>query len=344
MKFRVEDAIHLVVGAAAAGTLRSAGAQTVLYCDDWLSWGPCSADASKHRAFRISLWGDVDPGCDFSTRVLGSALNKELLACRRSRPIVIWTANTWTGRLSALWLCSALARVRAARAASIYLSDACTPEQFGSKSARTSVELGANGKCQLLATLAKAREVNLAFIESGLRLWQAYASDDPTEFDSARRNRFPDLPLLNFVAGAYGILFPRLAGGRLQLSVMDGVLMEYFATHDSQRWHPVGQVINWILTRHRYLVCALGSERFAWLRLRVWADETAVLEREAPTADGGQPERYRATEAGLGLIRAKAVDFSRAPSLWVGGCQLGLRHARWARRQVGRGWSIVRVL
>jgi hypothetical protein len=254
------EAIHLVVGGFAAGTLRAAGAKTLLHCDDWLAWGPCSSDPVLHQKLRTTQWGRADDGCGYSIHELASALKKARDGADRGRAVVVWTANTWSDRLSMCWLFTVLATAGGPGNSPLYLADLRTRYEPTKRNGYgNSIALGHNTTKQLLIGFTRARAISWSTVQAGAKLWGLYSHADPTAFDSARRRGFPSLPMLRSVSNAYGVFFPRLLRGLLRPSSLDAALLGFFRHHSLEDWHTLGSVVIWIGENHSNLIQALRA-------------------------------------------------------------------------------------
>jgi len=129
-KLKMADAVHLIRGDSAGGTLRHGGARFIVCIRDTLAYGPSSAEPQKHRRVRNAFWTEVS-GLDVSdlddTPTSAHDVESAARAFSSGLPVVVWSGENWSDRLFLWWALDALSRTSLADRPVWLASPVCVP-------------------------------------------------------------------------------------------------------------------------------------------------------------------------------------------------------------------------
>ena len=121
-----QKSVHVIRGDSAAGSLRQAWGRDLIILRDPLCPGPCHTNPARHRHERAAFLRGYGEGiarrnrrshASFLKSLAQDILSADELLARLStfspeKPVVLWTAVSWGGRLSLWWTLDALQRAR----------------------------------------------------------------------------------------------------------------------------------------------------------------------------------------------------------------------------------------
>ncbi len=296
---KIDDAVHLTHGDAAAEAIRRLGAKAILVRRDLLTVGPCDADPERHRALRIGHWKIAEDAEGFlGARELAAAV----AGLPAAQPIVLWASSAWSDQLSLWWALDALAHADLAR---LWLAEPLTDAPLSSAG-------GASAE-QLQSALATARPISPALAQQGAGLWRKFAAPSPLAFDEARRAGAAELPRLAKSADPHGDYFPARDGGRLRLAALDERLLSQM----SDEWQSAAQLVKQAWRDLERVILPHG-DRFVLARLDAWADHGGVERRKERDGDRWSSIDFRLAEPARRLLTDGPDEVSQ------------LHHSGWA--------------
>lgn len=345
---QIDEPVHILLGASAAGTIR--GCTTIVLTDN-LAWGPADPDPVRHGEKRKAFWRDWLLEGPWSvtawerrkwlnavaTEITSSAeLATAIAAYPENRPLLLWTAASWKERLSFWWALDAICQTGLPRERFWVAQPQLT--QYAEPS------LGCFCREQLEAAFACRTPLDHGLLRSGATLWRKYAASSPRAFDAARQRgvrRFPDLTSLGKVHSCF---FPRVTptSTQVQLSHLDQLLFDHLHTDEWVRPHA--------LLQDRYVfddwLMDFGDQTILE-RLHEWSahrpGNPALLSRQERGAGDWTNIAYRLTQHG-GQIRSEGLgQVDEAPTMFVGGCCVYSGRKPWVRWTNGDSWQIVRL-
>jgi hypothetical protein len=308
----IEEAVHVVPGDSAAGSLACCGVEHLIVLGDRPFPGPCDPDPATHlekRRAYLRTFMDYDPGGDSEgvrdrlCLLAAGLLGAEELAGRLGsyvpvRPVVLWTTSTWADRLIFWRVLDALERA-GSDCAGFWAAEPGLPRGHRRENYHPPPMLGSFHTEEHQAAFEHSRPLGTRVLRAGATMWRKFASVSPLEFDAARRKGSPVFPDLGLVSEVWGAYFPRLVGrDRLMLSLADQALLEALRP---DRWLCPLDVIRGERMANLELIDCFVGEHFLDRRLREWAahpGRPAVLARAEPGGGRYMDASYRLTRHG----------------------------------------------
>jgi hypothetical protein len=219
---KLEDAIHLTHGDAAAMTLLGLGAKKVKVRRDLLTVGPCDVDPVRHRTLRHEFWNygepqtpsglpGVDPDEDLKREVAGG-------------PVVIWASRAWSD-LTYLWsLVDALVRIGVDR-----------PYLVRPSAEDPTMPMGGIAPERVRAAFDDVAPLTDDVGRSCLAFWNAYATAEPLGFDELRRRGAAVVPEMGRILEGHGAWFPWREGDAVRVADADADILRGQAAY-VMRW------------------------------------------------------------------------------------------------------------
>ena len=275
----IEQSVHVISGASAAGSLRQAWGRDFIILRDPLCPGPCNVKPARHRQQREAYLRGYLDGMGWRNRracegvAIALAGHSEGLRVRRPpRRLPSGPARTAVDRpvlaRPTQLLVDARCREPLATVAGPLLDCGTDPAGTGTDGRRTRGDaLGQYPSRCLRDAVATLRPLGAEMLRAGTALWRAFAGRSATAFDVARRQGrryFADLPR---VTHGYGCLLPQIVGRRpvrLLLSEFDQALFDALRPDAWQR------PVDLLRSSNRRLIDFFGYYGDLLLPRRLW--------------------------------------------------------------------------
>lgn len=336
-------AVHVIRGASAGGSLKSAGAAPVIMVPDNLALGPSSAVASLHRRLRLRYWRQEWAGTireeydrenlpDEEAIVAGPGLARAALQGERGR-VVLWGSGCWSDLLFLGWALTALERAGIARD---------RVNLAGPLSAAS--PLGYLNPEQLIHFGARLRPVGERRHQAALRLWSAYTSRSPADLERTRRDRDQPFPTFAREAVGYAAFLPQTRhrdGRRLYLSAIDEALLSALS---ERQWRSLPDLLRTPPSKARWPTSAIFAmlryygDFFIETRLRRWCDPSHGIV-EFTEKESRYRLAFRLTPRGSRLLNEGIDDLRAMPPVLIGGYELSPEHP-WVCETWSRSWRM----
>lgn len=344
------EAVHIVAGVSAGGTLYQCGAKEFIFHQDPLCPGPCAVDPIRHVSLRERYWRDIcDDRKSRKRRHMGPKPWMPFFGLRefaarlklhsKRLPIIIWTAASLRDSLAFWWTLDAIERLGFDRTR-LWIGEPQAPANCRNEIERRLVTFPSDW---FRAAFDQLRPLNAATAKSGATLWRQFARSNPLAFDAARRNGRLSIPSLAISAERYGLYFPVAVSDtrmRLRLSALDQSLFETLSTTEWLR--PADPFRRNSCLFHLWIA---DSDLIFLHRLGQWAAHSTqahVLERREDRNNRNPftGVSYRLSNHGARLRDEGLTSPEDAPSMFVGGCCLYSSKRTWVRRECGPNWWI----
>jgi hypothetical protein len=221
----------------------------------------------------------------------------------------LWATPAWSDQLWLWWTLDMLARAGV---------DVARLRWASPRVERALDSAGAAGVASLQEALRQARPIGDDEAERMRRWWSLYAAESPLAFDEARRSDAS----LAAIAEPHGWWFPRLADGKLRLSLLDTAVLR--SLDGEFRAPRFGAEI-----RERLLPPFGDSLLFT--RLRQWSERGAAESRDG---------RFRLAAAGAQLLDGGLAGVGDAPEIFIGGCRVHDAARPFVRRGDDGDWRL----
>jgi hypothetical protein len=356
----LDQSVHVILGAPLAGSLGQAWGRDFIILRDPLCPGPCNVNPVRHRQQREKyLRGYLEGLAQRNRRAYAKylrSLSQEILSAPElvaalaafppAKPVLLWTASSWSDRLSLWWMLDAVKRSRLGLDR-FWIAEPAQPGRVKMEDDLPVTTLGRYPPESLCDAVATLRPLTAELLRAGTALWRAFAGRSATAFDVARqqaRRHFADLPR---VTQGYGFLLPQVGGRRpvrLRLSEFDQTLFDALRADAWQR--PLDL---WGSRRSRLFDFLLYyGDRFLPRRLSEWGQHShrppAVLTREEPRGVNQMTATsFQLTPLGVRLRDEGLHTPGEAPPMFIGGCRLYGSDPTWVRRSRGEQWWVERL-
>jgi hypothetical protein len=333
--FTFGNAVHLVQGSSAGGTLRQSGARFVVPVRDWLVYGPSSSNPIEHRTLRTTFWSEV-LGPDSSESQNAPIAADELEAIGKAfpsgLPLVLWSGENWGERLFLWWALDALSRSSLAHQPLWLASPLLIPDwDFLER-------MGCYLPDQMKVMFGRAQRLGPGSVKAASARWRHFCASTPRGLSELAA---PEEPWLK-VSADYHRLFPRVSGNALRISEFDEALLTAFS---SRAWRvPLALVSPDRLTKHPVLLN--HGDLLPRRRLDEWTEPRPVpvlVRRATGVEHGWKNYEYRLTPHGVRVLKHGLGSNAWAPPIAMGGHAAYDTKRPWAVRQT-RGAQGLRPL
>src|SRR5689334_17811679 len=218
---KLEDAIHLTHGDAAAQLLLNLGATRVRVRRDLLTVGPCDVDPEQHRTLRREFWTGEPV---MASGMPGVDADEDLRREVAGGPVVIWASRAWSD-LTYLWsVVDALVRIGVER-----------PYLVRPTGDDPTMPMGGLPPARVRAAFDDVALLTDDVGRSCLAFWNAYASPEPIAFDELRRRGAQVVPEMGRILEGHSSWFPWREGDSLRVADADAAILRGQAAH-VMRW------------------------------------------------------------------------------------------------------------
>lgn len=367
------DRVVDLAPSAAASTLETLGATSVIPFPDVLTHGPVSPDSKRHRKQRLkylrgfyaSLYsGDVaaikervdaamQPFEDgyLTTEQLGSAAGREAKGGR----FVIWTTPTLEDRVFLWFACHALLeegvaidQIGIAEPQILLPSDVPEEARYANLSQLADVEFE--------AVFDEVFYPEPIYVETAANLWETFATVSPRQLNMSVGHTRKFFPQFFVFIQDYAFLFPRVSelSGYLQKKSSAGALRlsqfdhDLFSSLDEPEFRSAEEVLDEaFLEKYEYL-----GPLVALSRLRVWGESRGdeapyiIVEPCEPNeADSSNPLtqfRYKRGKRGTVLLEEGFDAGRKLPVFTVGNARTYASKKPWVSAGDGQRWDFER--
>jgi hypothetical protein len=344
-------AVHIV-----PGLTRIPGSRRCIMLLDRLSCGPSHVRVTTHLEGRTRYYRDVLTATlaaegeqtaiasTWASQEVDDELNTPdrlrtaLDVYPREDPVVLWTSDNCSDRISFWWTLDALQTIDA-ESDRFWVADSIPTRQFGTS-------LQCHTEEMIARSFTCARPLTKGERRAGASLWRKFSDTSPRLLDLARtHNRTPpkDQRVLETLL-YWGV--PRIQSGVpswLMLSALDEALLNCL---NQDSWTVALQVIVGILRNNatEVLFDAYG-DNFLAHRLSLWSkhhqEDPAVVAEPVKGKRGLTTGiAYKLTERGRSFIEQGMHRTDDAPVFDVGGCKVYDARRPWARVIRSDRWTI----
>jgi Domain of unknown function (DUF1835) len=330
--FAIADAVHLIRGSSAGGTLRQSGARFVIAAPDSLAYGPSSFDPVEHWGLRSAFWNEVSGSSSLEPEkapIAAAELQAAVQAFPSGLPIVLWSGENWNDRLFLWWALDALSRTSLALRTIWLASPLCIHEWDFLES------MGCYRPDQITEMFGRAHRFGPKTVKAASARWRLFCATTPRGLADIATTREPWFGL----STDYLRFFPRAISKALCVSEFDEVVLSGFSPKAWRR--PLSLLSPERLTQHPVLLN--HGDLLPLLRLDAWTVPRplpVLLRRETGNERIYTRYEYRLTAHGARVLKHGLGNVAWAPPLSMGGHVAYDAKNPWVVRQMAAGWKL----